>query len=78
MPAMSLIHAPTVSFNVIIPSLPGFGFSSRPSVEWSIYDTARIFNTLMVDVLGYKSYLVFGTDWVSNSCPVPECPLTGV
>lgn len=65
----------TVSFDVIIPSLPGFAFSSLPSAEWTIYDTARLWNTLMVDVLGYGSYSVFGTDWVCDvSCPQP--PLT--
>lgn len=26
-------------------------------------DTARIFNTLMTDVLGYETYAAHGTDW---------------
>jgi hypothetical protein len=26
-------------------------------------DTARIFNTLMTDVLGYKTYAAHGTNW---------------
>ncbi|KAF5387445.1 hypothetical protein D9757_007800 [Collybiopsis confluens] len=37
-----------VSFNVVIPSLP---------------DTARVFNQLMTQVLGYETYSAFGTDW---------------
>lgn len=54
-----------ISFNVVIPSLPGFTFSSAPPVNWTIKDTARIFNMLMTEVLGYKQYLVFGSDWGS-------------
>jgi hypothetical protein len=54
-----------VSFDVIVPSLPGFTFSSAPPANWTVDDTARIFNTLMVDVLGYKKYTTHGTDWVN-------------
>jgi hypothetical protein len=54
-----------VSFDVIIPSLPGFAFSSPPPPSWAITDTARILNTLMVDVLGYETYAIHGTDWGS-------------
>ncbi|KAK4160395.1 putative epoxide hydrolase [Cladorrhinum sp. PSN259] len=51
-----------VSFDVIIPSLPGFAFSSAPpSQSWTLDDTARVFNKLMTDVLGYKQYAVHGT-----------------
>ncbi|KAJ7245774.1 Alpha/Beta hydrolase protein [Mycena rebaudengoi] len=38
-------------FNVVIPSLPGFVFSSPPPLNWTVDDTARIFNTLMTEVL---------------------------
>ncbi|KAF4237745.1 hypothetical protein CNMCM6805_006802 [Aspergillus fumigatiaffinis] len=55
----------TASFDVIIPSLPGFAFSSPPPPSWAITDTARILNTLMVDVLGYETYAIHGTDWGS-------------
>ena len=50
-----------VSFDVIIPSLPGFAFSSAPPQNWTLDDTARVFNTLMTDVLGYEKYAVHGT-----------------
>jgi hypothetical protein len=53
-----------VSFNVVVPSLPGFVFSSAPPVNWTVDDTARIFNTLMTEVLGYSTYTTHGTDWV--------------
>jgi hypothetical protein len=53
----------TVSFDIIIPSLPGFAFSTGPPGNWSLADTARVFDTLVTDVLGYKTYAVHGTDW---------------
>ncbi|KAK5715798.1 hypothetical protein LTR17_016629 [Elasticomyces elasticus] len=46
-----------------MPSLPGFAFSSPPPANWTIDDTARVYNTLMTGVLGYKTFAVFGTDW---------------
>ncbi|KAL6857303.1 Alpha/Beta hydrolase protein [Trichoderma novae-zelandiae] len=53
----------SVAFDVIIPNLPGYGPSSAPPADWTTADTARIFNTLMTDVLGYKTYAAHGTDW---------------
>ncbi|KAJ6505205.1 Alpha/Beta hydrolase protein [Mycena sanguinolenta] len=55
----------SVSYNVVVPSLPGFIFSSAPPANWTVDDTARIFNTLMTDVLGYSTYALHGTDWGS-------------
>ncbi|KAJ7789456.1 Alpha/Beta hydrolase protein [Mycena olivaceomarginata] len=52
-----------VSFNVIVPSLPGFLFSSSPPENSTDADTARLFDTLMTDVLGYPKYALHGTDW---------------
>ncbi|KAJ6508085.1 Alpha/Beta hydrolase protein [Mycena vulgaris] len=54
-----------VSYNVVVPSLPGFLFSSAPPANSTIDDTARIFNKLMIEVLGYATYAVHGTDWGS-------------
>ncbi|KAF7371189.1 putative epoxide hydrolase [Mycena sanguinolenta] len=45
-----------VSYHVVVPSLPGFVFSSPPPLNWTVDDTARIFNTLMTEVLGYSTY----------------------
>ncbi|KAK5732448.1 hypothetical protein LTR17_010504 [Elasticomyces elasticus] len=56
----------STSFNVVVPSLPGFAFSSLPPANWTIDDTARVYNTLMTGVLGYKTFAVFGTDWGSG------------
>ncbi|KAJ7356645.1 Alpha/Beta hydrolase protein [Mycena albidolilacea] len=55
-----------VSFSVIVPSLPGFLFSSPPPQNWTNLETAHLFNTLMTDVLGYSKYALHGTDWGSH------------
>ncbi|KAF8598947.1 alpha/beta-hydrolase [Ceratobasidium sp. AG-I] len=52
-----------VSFHVIVPSLPGFGFSSPAPAGWGNNDTATAFNTLLTDILGYKSYVAVAGDW---------------
>ncbi|KAJ6573917.1 Alpha/Beta hydrolase protein [Mycena vulgaris] len=52
-----------VSYNVIVPSLPGFVFSSAGPQNWTVADTGRLFNTLMTDVLGYSEYALHATDW---------------
>ncbi|CAE6426176.1 unnamed protein product [Rhizoctonia solani] len=54
-----------VSFHVIVPSLPGFGFSSPAPPGWTLNNTADLFNTLLTDVLGYQSYTAGGGDWGS-------------
>jgi pimeloyl-ACP methyl ester carboxylesterase len=54
-----------ISFNVVVPSLPGFLFSSPPPQNWTNSDTARLFNILMTEVLEYPTYALHGTDRVS-------------
>ena len=51
------------SFDVITPSLPGFGFSDRPSRPIGPRKMARYFDLLMTDTLGYSNYLAQGGDW---------------
>ena len=51
------------AFDLVIPSLPGFGFSSKPLRPIGQRTTARLFNSLMTDALGYRSYLAQGGDW---------------
>ena len=51
------------AFDVIAPSLPGFGFSGRPPRPIGPRKIARLFDTLMTDVLEYPSYLAQGGDW---------------
>jgi hypothetical protein len=56
----------SVSFHLVIPSLPGFLFSDAPPANWTVADTARIFNKLMTDVLKYDTFALHGTDWGSS------------
>ncbi|MGE5502070.1 MAG: epoxide hydrolase family protein [Ignavibacteriales bacterium] len=51
------------AFDVVVPSLPGFGFSSKPDRPFGQKGTARLFNALMTQVLGYDTYLAQGGDW---------------
>lgn len=56
------------AFHVVAPSLPGYAWSSLPrKTDFTVEDTARLFDTLMVEVLGYKEYLGQGGDWVRTS-----------
>jgi len=51
------------SFDVIVPSLPGFGFSGSPSKPMGPRKIAEILNKLMIKNLGYKNYMAQGGDW---------------
>lgn len=51
------------AFDLVIPSLPGFGFSTKPERPISPRRIGALFGALMHDVLGYDRYLVHGTDW---------------
>jgi len=51
------------AFDVIAPSLPGFGFSGRPPRPIGPRKIAGLFATLMTDVLEYPGYLAQGGDW---------------
>lgn len=50
-------------YDVIVPSLPGYGFSGRPARPITAADIARMWRTLMVDVLGYSRFGAQGGDW---------------
>ena len=56
------------AFDVIAPSLPGFGFSGRPPRPWGPRRIAAVLNSLMTDVLGYSGYLAQGGDWGGAIC----------
>jgi microsomal epoxide hydrolase len=51
------------AFDVIVPSLPGFGFSGGPTRPIGPRRMADIFNKLMIENLRYKNYLAQGGDW---------------
>nr|QJQ82474.1 PesI [Pestalotiopsis humus] len=50
------------AYHVVLPSLPGFTWSSAPGRDWTLQDTARIFDKLMRG-LGYNEYVTQGGDW---------------
>ena len=51
------------AFDVIAPSLPGFGLSGRPRRPMGPRGMAGILNSLMTGVLGYDGYIAQGGDW---------------
>jgi pimeloyl-ACP methyl ester carboxylesterase len=54
---------PANSFDVIVPSLPGFGFSDHPRERGATsIRTAELLVQLMTDVLGYKHFAAAGGD----------------
>jgi microsomal epoxide hydrolase len=55
---------PEDSFDVIVPSLPGFGFSERPNFPGGMKSlrSAELLSKLMHEVLGYQRYVVAGGD----------------
>jgi pimeloyl-ACP methyl ester carboxylesterase len=57
---------PADSFDVIVPSLPGFGFSSPMRTEGvNVRRTAELWVRLMTEVLGYDRFAAYGGDWGS-------------
>ena len=56
------------AFDVIVPSLPGFGFSGKPSHPIGPRKIGEILNQLMIKKLGYKNYLAQGGDWGATIC----------
>jgi pimeloyl-ACP methyl ester carboxylesterase len=53
------------AFHVVIPSMPGYGFSGKPTTTG--WDPARIAraNIVLMKRLGYKRYVAQGGDWGS-------------
>ena len=56
------------SFDVIVPSLPGFGFSGKPNRPIGPRKMSSIFNKLMTEELGYKKYIAQGGDFGGTIC----------
>ena len=51
------------AFDVVIPSMPGYGFSGKPtSPGWNVERMARAWDVLMKR-LGYNQYVAQGGDW---------------
>jgi pimeloyl-ACP methyl ester carboxylesterase len=59
---MALDGKASDAFHVIVPSLPGFGFSDKPqSTGWTLTRTAKAWAELMKK-LGYNRYVAQGGD----------------
>ncbi len=53
------------AFHVVCPTLPGYGFSGKPTEPgWGVEKIAGVWNTLMTR-LGYDGYFAQGGDWGS-------------
>src|SRR5947207_4345929 len=51
------------AFHVVVPSLPGYGFSGKPATTgWDVHRIARAWAELMTR-LGYQRFLAEGSDW---------------
>jgi pimeloyl-ACP methyl ester carboxylesterase len=54
---------PRPAFHVVVPSLPGYGFSEAPNEPgWNIHRIAAAWAELM-DRLGYSRFIALGSDW---------------
>lgn len=66
-PLLKQPDASGLAFDLIIPSIPGYGFSEIPhEAGMNTKKIADIFATLMSDVLGYKKMVAHGGDWGSS------------
>ncbi len=55
---------PADAFDVVVPSLPGYGFSDRPAEPGCAPDRiADLFAALMTRALGYPRFAAHGGDW---------------
>jgi pimeloyl-ACP methyl ester carboxylesterase len=52
-----------ISFDVVVPSLPGFGFSDRQAKPGLTFGFHDLLHRLMTDTLGYRRFAVHGGDW---------------
>ncbi len=53
------------AFDVVVPSLPGFGFSGKPTKAGATFDIGDLWHELMTEVLGYERFGAHGGDWGS-------------
>jgi pimeloyl-ACP methyl ester carboxylesterase len=72
---------PADAFHVVVPSLPGFGFSGKPTATgWGVERIAAAWASLMRR-LGYTRYVAQGGDWgsivtqcLARDSSADECP----
>jgi pimeloyl-ACP methyl ester carboxylesterase len=54
------------AFDVVVPDLPGYGFSDKPPKHGSIFQVDDLWASLMTDKLGYPKFGAHGGDWGST------------
>jgi pimeloyl-ACP methyl ester carboxylesterase len=66
-PLLTKVDENGFSFDVIVPSIPGYGFSDIPTVPgMNTKRIAALFANLMTEELGYKKFVAHGGDWGSS------------
>ena len=62
---LDVIEPLSADYHLVIPSLPGYGFSGKPvEAKWGVEHIAAAWNALML-ALGYPRYFAQGGDWGS-------------
>ena len=62
---LDVIEPLSADYHLVIPSLPGYGFSAKPAeAKWSVEHIAAAWDALM-RALGYDRYFAQGGDWGS-------------
>lgn len=62
---LDVIEPLSADYHLVIPSLPGYGFSGKPAeAKWSVEHIGAAWNALM-QALGYDRYFAQGGDWGS-------------
>jgi pimeloyl-ACP methyl ester carboxylesterase len=54
------------AFDVVVPDLPGYGFSDNPPKTGTVFRVNDLWNRLMTDKLGYERFGAHGGDWGST------------
>jgi hypothetical protein len=58
---------PADAFSVVVPSLPGYGFSEPLAKQGGTFSFAGLWHKLMVEQLGYARFGAHGGDWEAPS-----------
>jgi pimeloyl-ACP methyl ester carboxylesterase len=53
------------AFTVVVPSLPGYGFSPPPAAPLSPAAVAGLWSKLMTETFAFDRYVAYGSDWGS-------------
>ena len=57
---------PEDAFDVVVPDLPGYGFSDKPAKHGMIFQVHDLWSHLMTEKLGYEQFGAHGGDWGST------------